>query len=250
MIKREGSAVLAPDGSDKKSNSHRVALTIAVAAVLTVVVVGAIAAAGAIRRPKRASAVPGTTAQQPQTGTYGPGTFTVPQVPPRELNIMAQSAYFGYWRNDATVGSVLVLNNATNIELTVRPTLYNSAGQALSVSPVTLAARQHVSINIADWIGASAAGTGFQEGSLILNYQSQSPADVGALLHRYGFRASPELRRFRTRDAYEHIVQAQGSVVAAYGVSSTAWPFQTCFGSSAPVTLTANAVRREGSINR
>ncbi|MGH9764196.1 MAG: hypothetical protein ACREAC_25460, partial [Blastocatellia bacterium] len=97
-------------------------------------------------------------------------------------SMMGQSAYFAYWRSDSSFDSTLVMNNASSSDLTVQPTLYNLEGAALTVAEVKLPARQHVSVKISDWISASAGGSSFQQGSLILNYMSGNAADLGALL--------------------------------------------------------------------
>lgn len=91
-----------------------------------------------------------------------------------------QMAFFAYWCQDRGFGSRVVINNASNTELSVTPTLYSLVGQPLAVTPIVLAARQEVTANVADWLAQSGAGSEFGQGSLILSYDAPDAAYLGA----------------------------------------------------------------------
>jgi hypothetical protein len=93
---------------------------------------------------------------------------------------MPQMGFFGYWSEDEGFKSNVVINNASNIQLTVNPILYSLNGHPLAVDPITLAPRRQLTANVADWLAQSGAGEDFKQGNLVLNYEAPDAADLGA----------------------------------------------------------------------
>ncbi|MGH9897672.1 MAG: hypothetical protein ACRD4L_02310 [Pyrinomonadaceae bacterium] len=92
----------------------------------------------------------------------------------------AQAALFTYWSVDDGFTSTVFLNNASGIELTVRPTLYNLSGKQLVINPITLGARRQITANIADWLNQNNADDSFKQGNLILSYEAPEATYLGA----------------------------------------------------------------------
>ncbi|MGH9915517.1 MAG: hypothetical protein ACRD63_09555, partial [Pyrinomonadaceae bacterium] len=92
----------------------------------------------------------------------------------------AQAALFTYWSVDDGLSSSVFLNNASGIELTVRPTLYNLSGKQLVINPITLGARRQITANIADWLNQNNADDSFKQGNLILNYEAENATLLGS----------------------------------------------------------------------
>src|SRR5262249_22901979 len=102
---------------------------------------------------------------------------------------------------------------------------------------------------IADWIGAAPDGSGFQEGSLTLNYQSESAADVGALLtvtdteHHFSLDVPDEMPMSYTSSKLEGMWWLPAATSEYHLVISNMG------GSSSAVTLTPNS-QAKGAINQ
>ncbi|MGH9899944.1 MAG: hypothetical protein ACRD4L_13955, partial [Pyrinomonadaceae bacterium] len=84
------------------------------------------------------------------------------------------------WSVDDGLSSSVFLNNASGIELTVRPTLYNLSGKQLVINPITLGARRQITANIADWLNQNNADDSFKQGNLILNYEAENATLLGS----------------------------------------------------------------------
>jgi hypothetical protein len=93
---------------------------------------------------------------------------------------MPQMGFFGYWSEDEGFKSTVVINNASNTQLTVNPTLYSLSGQAFAVDPITLPPRRQFTVNVADWLAQRGADEDFKQGNLILNYEAPDAGDMGA----------------------------------------------------------------------
>jgi hypothetical protein len=87
-----------------------------------------------------------------------------------------QTIFFAYWSAADGYSSSIVLNNASNIQLIVRPTLYGLTGGSLQVNPLVLSPRQQIVASINQWVGNS----GFTQGNLILSYDAPEPSYLGA----------------------------------------------------------------------
>ncbi|MGH9915561.1 MAG: hypothetical protein ACRD63_09780 [Pyrinomonadaceae bacterium] len=91
-----------------------------------------------------------------------------------------QTALFTWWSVDDGLSSSVFLNNASGIELTVRPTLYNLNGKPLVINPIVLAPRTSLEVNIADWLNQNNADGNFKQGNLILSYEAENATLLGS----------------------------------------------------------------------
>jgi hypothetical protein len=91
-----------------------------------------------------------------------------------------QMAFFAYWSVDNGFSSSVILSNASNIQLTVNPVLYNLSGKPLPVKPIFLAPGQQLAYSITDWIAENAVSDTFNQGNLILNYEAPDASNLGA----------------------------------------------------------------------
>jgi hypothetical protein len=96
------------------------------------------------------------------------------------MSQMTHSLTFAYWSEDHGFNSSVVLNNAGNEPLSIRPVLYNLKGQPLVVSSIILPTRQQRVFNIAEWISQSGGNETFKQGNLILNFDAPDASDLGA----------------------------------------------------------------------
>jgi hypothetical protein len=99
---------------------------------------------------------------------------------PEDRSIATQSLFFPYFTVKDGFNSTVGFNNASNLQLTIHPTLYNASGQSFAINPITLGARQQFMANIRDWIIESTGDVSFTKGNLSLSYEAPGPAYLGS----------------------------------------------------------------------
>lgn len=141
----------------------------------------------------------------------------------------------------------LMLNNKGSVPLEVSPTLYNSAGQALELAPVTVEAHSALFINLSDW--AAVGGESFQTGSiklfhvgkdLVLGAQIYLENEANSLSYEEKL---AELGKFDSRRQEAVWLQPTRQTTTKIVLSNT---------SDAPLTVTgrlAKAPRLTGAVN-
>lgn len=145
------------------------------------------------------------------------------------------------------VNARLLLNNKGTTLLEVRPTIYNLAGQALEIAPVTVEPQSFRFVNLQDW--AAIGGASFQSGSVRLFHRGKDLV-LGAQIyltdtaHSLSYEEKfAELGKFDSRRQEAVWFQPSRQTETAITLSNT---------SDAPLTVTgrlAKAPRHTSDIN-